>query len=132
MNELRCLHHLLDNGWPTHPGTLIWAARRGDLDAMRSLHARGAPLWVAAYDEEPEEGNPQGNVRSGPLSSSKRIWAAMRKTITVPQIPQDADSMWGALRYGWVMGAPVTPLMEAEFKAQRVAPRCSASISPAG
>jgi hypothetical protein len=125
INQLCCLLHLLDWGWPIHPGTLIWAARRGDLDAMRTLHARGAPLWEAAYDEEPEDGQLSCNLRSGPLDLKRRIMAAGRRTITIPQIPDDSDSMWAALRYGWVMGAPVTPVMEETFKAQRAATRAT-------
>jgi hypothetical protein len=54
-DHLQCMQYLLDNGRVIHPGTLICAARRGDVDAVRFLHGRGVPLWTAACEEDAEE-----------------------------------------------------------------------------
>jgi hypothetical protein len=120
-----CLQHLLYKGCSIHPGTLIRAAQIGDLDTLRFLHCRGAPLREAAYDEQAHEDQADSTVPLNTTTSQERSGALMDGRTATPQSPQDADAMWAALRYGWVMGAPVTPVMEDMFKAQRAATRAT-------
>jgi hypothetical protein len=54
-----------------------------------------------------------------------RIHGELQLIVTIREISEYADSVWAALRYGWVMGAPVTPVMEEVFEAQRAATRAT-------
>ncbi len=118
--KLRCVQHILDAGLSIHPGTLILAARNGDVGYVRFLHSRGVPLWDDAQEEEEQV--------LGTCCFSCKCWVcqaercARRNAIALPCSPADAAHMLSALRYGWVMGGPLTPVMEEMVRAQRCRP----------
>jgi hypothetical protein len=116
--QLRCLQHLFDKGCPIHPGTLIAATRRGNVDAVRFLHRHGVPLWTRA-----EEHNAKEDYFPEPSSQALLEMNLSAKIIAIPMLPADAEYMWAALRYGAAMGAPLTPVMEQVFRAKRAATR---------
>jgi hypothetical protein len=47
------------------------------------------------------------------------------KIMAIHQPPENPEVMWNALQYGWAMGAPVTPALEAAFAAKRVGTRAT-------
>jgi hypothetical protein len=129
-DQLRCIEHLLDNGRPVKTNTLIMAARSGDLDTVRLFHTRGVPLWDGACVEEPEaEGEAEDGGRRDPMAWMVKLVRKQdlreKKIIAVRQPPEDPEVMWQALRYGWAMGAPVPPALEAAFTAKRAATRAT-------
>ncbi len=119
--QLQCMQYLLDNQRVIQPRTLVCAAMRGDLGAVRFLHDRGVQLWTAAWEAERGDGEHQSTV-------DRRVFQTLAfttGTIAIPQMPQDAAHMWRALQYGWVMGAPLTPAMADVFKSKRAATRAT-------
>jgi hypothetical protein len=122
------MEHLLDSGRPISASTLIMAARSGDLDTVRLFHTRGVPLWDGACEEEPEEEEKVEAEDTGNLESMRYFVNMVRrkdlrgkKIIAIREPPEDPEVMWQALRYGWAMGAPVTPAVEAAFRGKRAA-----------
>jgi hypothetical protein len=146
-DHVRCLQHLLDNGCPIHPGIITSAASFGKMDAVLYLHSRGLQLWDSATEEDGNDlecNNPvsrfAGSRRQAAAISSKhdkkavsikrRLADLTRKQvlqgnniIAIPKTLQDAAHMWKVLRYGWGVGAPLTPPIEEAFKAKRAATR---------
>jgi hypothetical protein len=116
--QLRCVQHILDAGLSIHTGTLILAARNGDLDYVRFLHSRGVRLWDHAQEEEPEDFGT--SCFSCKCLAHQAERCAERNAIALPCKPEDASHMLSALRYGWAMGAPLTPVMEEVLAAQRM------------
>ncbi len=115
-NQLRCFQHLFDKGCRIHPGTLVSAARFGDLGLVRLLHSRGVPLWEWVWDEPTEEEWP--GLR---LCLCKLYDDAIAGRLVVPHQPAAAKHMWKTLMYGAIHGAPVTPAVVALFITQRSA-----------
>jgi hypothetical protein len=120
---MRCLEHILAKGCPIHTGTLVWAARQGDAECVRLLHRAGVPLWAHAWEETPQDDYPESKSVSCACTRCGLWPLAAEKILAIPCTPENAEYMWGPLRYGWEMGAPVTTLMEEVFKAKRSATR---------
>ncbi len=125
--QLRCLQYLCDQGCAIHPGTLICAALRGDLDSLQFLHGRGVPLWEGAAEEsgDEDEGPPASLLvywRPSLKVKQRANWSAS-KIIALPPNAEAAEHMMNTLHYGWTLGAPLTPLMEDVFKGKRAATR---------
>jgi hypothetical protein len=116
-SQLRCFRHIIDKEHPIHAGCLILAARNGDVDLVRFLHSRGAPLWDHARDDAAEEPNSSGQACS--CISCRLYHLPSKGIIALPCMPEDANRMWQSLRYGGFMGAPLSPAMEEMFRAQR-------------
>jgi hypothetical protein len=114
-DRLRCLEHLLEKGCPIHPVTLISAAERGDVDCVRLLHGAGVALWDGAYVE--------ADIKDERRRMEAKHHLLMKRIVAVPMLPEDAEGMRRVLRYGWAMGAPLTPGMEEVFRAHRAATR---------
>jgi hypothetical protein len=119
-NQLRCLQLLFDKGCQIHPGTVISAARFGDVDFLRFLHARGVPLWTYAWQEWTKD---DWFCLMPPRCVCRLYDHAQEGTFPIPYPPEDATYMRKALMYGVVHGAPVPPLMKAVLQAQRSATR---------
>jgi hypothetical protein len=117
-DELRCIQRLLGLGRRIHPGSLIQAATRGDVDFVHFLHQRGIPLWEAARERTIKRHSPKPMARKKMLESLHKT-----ATISIPHRPENAERMWASLRYGWARGAPLTPAMERLFRAKRAATR---------
>jgi hypothetical protein len=115
--QLRGFQHIIDQEHPIHPGTLIVAAGNGDVDLLRFLHTRGAPLWDQAGEDAAEEPNSSGQDCSC-ISCDPYHLASMGRVALLCK-PEDANRMWQSLRYGGFMGAPWSPAMEEMFRAQR-------------
>jgi hypothetical protein len=115
--QIRCLQYIIDKGCPIHPGTLILAARNGDLNYVRFLYGHGVSLWDHARSEEARQESTA--VQSCSCILCCPVQCALRKTITIPCKPEDTSHMWTALLYGGLMGAPVSPAMEELFEAKR-------------
>ncbi len=121
--QLHCLGHLLDKGCAIHPGTLIVAVTRGDLDAVQLLHRGGVPLWEGAWEEKREVGITDDMARwFGQLTPHDFV---RHNIITLPRSPAAAERMADALHYGWAMGAPVPAATEDAFRAKRAATRAT-------
>ncbi len=82
------------------------------------------PLWDSAYDGGTANDGAEFYLCAD-ASDARLLSVDLLLKITIPEIPDSADAVWAALRYGWVMGAPVTPVMEAAFSAQRTATRAT-------
>ncbi len=101
------------------------------MKAVRALHGRGVSLWDQAWEAENDEptiqplGEGGGDATSQPCpcTSCEVRRCAVRNIILLPRKPERASHMWEALRYGWAMGAPLTPAMEEVFAAQRSSTR---------
>jgi hypothetical protein len=117
-DQLRCLQHLFDMGCRIHSGTLISAARSGDVDSVRFLHSRGLSFWVGAAVESATE-----------IRCSETKFCAIRclakRILLIPEKPEDASRMWRAVRYGSLFGAPLTPVMQEVFKSKRRSTRAT-------
>jgi hypothetical protein len=111
----------MDRGSSIHTGTLIVAARRGDVGCVRFLHSRGVPLWDHASDEGAEENDIK--ARECICMACKMLRFARKKIIGLPCKPEDASHMLPALLYGWIMGAPLSQTMQEVFKARRQSTR---------
>ncbi len=107
-DQLRCLQHILDKGSSVDARTVTCAAQAGDVDLVRFLHTRGVRLWEEACEAETK-------------SSAFLLYFSSKTRVVVPTVLKNAALMWDALRYGWAMGAPVTPAMAEAFKAKRAA-----------
>ncbi len=88
---------------------------------MRWLHARGVPLWDAAWEEEVEG----STIRALPCGRCKFYHCAGKKIIAVPRKPKHASHVFEALWYGWFRGAAMTPALAETFKARRRAMRAA-------
>jgi hypothetical protein len=119
-NQLRCLQHLFDKGCPIHPGTMISAARFGDVDFMRFLHSRNVPLWD---DTQMDWTKDMWYNLVPPPCICTLYGHADEGILTVPDPPEDAKYMWTALMYGVVHGAPVPSVVKDVLRAQRSATR---------
>jgi hypothetical protein len=116
-DQVRCIRHVVDKGGPVHPGTLIMAVRSGDVDFVRYLHGAGVPLWECAWEEEGEDGK---LVAMDCACGGCDLYDSARNEIVpIPREPKDAAHMLKALRYGWAMGAALTPTMERVLEDQR-------------
>jgi hypothetical protein len=118
---MRCLEHIVGTGRPVHRRTLFWAVRNGDVDLVRFLHRRNVPLWTHAWEEEPRRCFLEAVLCV--CGGCSFCHGATERVISIPCEPENAEYMWEALRYGWELGAPVTPLMEKVFEAKRRATR---------
>jgi hypothetical protein len=121
-DQLRCLQYLVDNGRPIHTGLLIWVASSGDVDFVRLLNSRGVPLWTGAYAQE-AYGEDDHMQELRVKTQEDALW--QQGIIGIPEKPEDAGKTWAVLQYGWAMGAPLTPAMEAVFGAKRAATRAT-------
>jgi hypothetical protein len=121
--ELRCLEHLIDAGYPIHSETLICAATGGDLDLVRFLHSRGVQLWDSAAEAIGPERGRMKDFSYGPPDMWDKYVKRNEKTISEPLA--GCDHMWKPLWYGWGLGAPLTPAMEKVVTARRVTTRAT-------
>ncbi len=115
-HEIKCLELMFNKGVPIDPASLIAAAAYGDVDFVRWLHKRGVPLW-----QHIETCAPPLNVM---LNDEDRWWEEIAHALGKPRtLPAPAglevEDMWGALRYGSVYGAPVTPFAKEIFEEKR-------------
>jgi hypothetical protein len=123
-NQLDCFQHLFDSGCRIHPGTLISAAMHGDTDFVRWLHNRGVPLWTYAREVRPRD--KYGGL---PTFCARNLYEyAKYELLTIPDEPEAARHMWGALMYGAAHGAPLTPIVVEMLKARRSA-ACAVLLS---
>jgi hypothetical protein len=122
--QLRCFKHLLDRGCRIDPETLIWAASNGVVDFVRLLHSRGVPLWDRAW-EIPDRSN-----ISEDLSFDWLKHCLQERILPIPESRVYCTRIWKALRYGSCKGAPVTPLVEEMFAAERKALLLSFHVAP--
>jgi hypothetical protein len=120
--QLRCLHYLLDHDCAIHPGTLILAALRGDLDTVQLLHSRGVPLWIGALEEDVNVCDVFGVVHR---EYGERAGRLVKNIISVPQAAEDVVPMWETVCYGWARGAPVTQVMEKMLEEKRPVTRAA-------
>ncbi len=118
--QWRCLQHIVDAGRPVHPGTLILAASAGDETCVRYLHGNGVPLWGQAWEEADDR---LLTVKQILGCGASREDFASRGVIILPRQAHMTRHLWGALRYAWTQGAPLTPAMEGVLKAKRVTTR---------
>jgi hypothetical protein len=112
---------MLEKGCSIHPGTLIAAARRGDVDFVRLLHSRGVPLWARASEEKALDTESATTAHSWMLY--KVHSCMLRNVMPIPPDPETAKHMRSALKFGWVTGAPLTPAMEELLRADRCSTR---------
>jgi hypothetical protein len=114
-DQVRCLRHVVDAGREIHAATFILAVQYADMNLVRYLHTHGTPLWEYAWVEE--------DAALGFLKCAcERCgfhYFARKNVIILPRDPEKARQRWQALRYGWVMGAPVSRAMEEVFDAMR-------------
>jgi hypothetical protein len=119
--QLQCIKRILGTGCPIHPGTLIWGARGGDLPAVRYLHGLDVKLWeYACKEEDIDDINFSSNAD---VAASWKRYMLKEKILVVPQAPE--ERVLKAMQYGWMKGAPLTPAMEALFRAKRAATRAT-------
>jgi hypothetical protein len=117
--QLLCIQHLIDKQCPIHPATLIWGARGGDLHAVRTLRNRQVGLWEYACREEDMDARTFS--RSDIDATFFKCYVLRHKILVVPQMPN--EHVLRAMHYGWAKGAPMTPAMDALFRAKRAATR---------
>ncbi len=120
--QLACLQQLVAAGRPIHPGTLMWAAGRGDFPVVCSLEAQGVTLWKAACDEEDITSTFRGNVN---VVAFWKKYMLRDDVLVVPRMIN--DNMMKTLMYGWAKGAPVTPAVKAAFIVKRANTRAMLS-----
>jgi hypothetical protein len=131
--QARCLQYLAHKGCPIHPDTLIWAAQSGDVDTVRFLHSRGVRLWHAAYEDLLQTWRIDA-IYSGRSQALGKLTRRNLGVLALPSTPGEGDHMWGTLMYGWVMGAPVTPVMSKALMSMRNAAlfRCRQPVESRG
>ncbi len=115
--QMRCLQYMFGKGCSIDAGVVIWAAKCGDVELMRTFHKQGAPFWDCTWEENIDDIPPSKKAGS---FMRDRLWHCNEMNIlAIPRSPQHANHMWKALFYGSVMGAPLTPGMAEVFKAKR-------------
>jgi hypothetical protein len=119
--QLECIKRINGNGCPIHPGTLIWGARGGDLKSVRFLHGIDVKFWEYACKEE--DIDDINFSRNADVAASWKRYMLKEKILVVPQAPE--EPVLRAMQYGWMRGAPMTPAVEALFRAKRAATRAT-------
>jgi hypothetical protein len=86
--QWRCIQYILDKGRPIDTGTLITAARNGNVDFVRYLHSAGVPLWDAAWEDDGEDA--KAVFMECTCSGCDLYQSAWNKIVPVPRDPEHA------------------------------------------
>ncbi len=122
---LHCYQLMFDKKISFNPGSLTYAAHRGQLDFVRCLHKHGLPLWQSAFDFP-------ACLCFGP-NGVERLFSInpeVPRDLYIPSDRKQVERMWKALRYGSVYGAPVLPEVEELFRCGGPMLLLSLSLSP--
>ncbi len=98
--DVRALDPILRAGCEPCNAALSIAASRGHLACVRYLHGRGFPLWDRIVFAED----------SGLVAGLDCSFSLSETCLVVPAVWEDADLLWGVMRYGQIHGLPLSGL----------------------